>query len=102
MMRFVEHADSIQAQVVGKAIPKDAETGKVELEIAGVAVQIVSIVSTPCRYGGYQRWFLCPGCGTRIGKLYLPAGEIAFLCRRCHRLAYRAQMTREERKKSHN
>ena len=55
----------------------------------------VSIVWTPCHFGGSRPWFLCPGvvngvsCGRRVGKLYGPGRY--FLCRHCYRLAYQSQ-----------
>jgi hypothetical protein len=50
----------------------------------------VSIVWTPCNYGGHRAWFLCParGCGRRVAILYL--GGIA-ACRHCYQLAYDSQ-----------
>jgi len=33
-----------------------------------------------------------------VGKLYLPADEIVFLCRKCHNLAYRTQQLRAFRR----
>jgi hypothetical protein len=47
---------------------------------------------------GFVRWFICPACQQRVGKLYLPAGEAVFLCRKCHDLAYRAQQLRAFKK----
>jgi len=47
---------------------------------------------TPCNYGGYRYWFLCPlskngmMCGNRSGVLY-KAGDY-FGCRHCHNLTY--------------
>lgn len=41
---------------------------------------------TPCNFGGYRYWFLCPGCGRRVAILYA-AGKY-FLCRHCYRLTY--------------
>jgi hypothetical protein len=51
---------------------------------------LVSIVWTPCNYGGRRTWFLCPGsgCGRRIAILY---GGGIFACRHCHQLAYDSQ-----------
>ena len=80
MRDLVERAESINAQTVGKALPADQETGVVELEIEGVGTQEVEIVSTPGNLGGRLRWFVCPGCGRRAGKLYLPKAESIFLC----------------------
>lgn len=34
-------------------------------------------------------WFLCPRCGRRCGKLYVPAWGWEFWCRLCHGLHYR-------------
>jgi hypothetical protein len=39
-----------------------------------------------------QPWFLCPSCGRRCGRLYLPAGEVALKCRRCWGLQYASQL----------
>ena len=102
MTRLVEDSDTIRAQDVAKALSADQYTGAVLLEIVGTSVQQIIIVSTPGRYGGYIRWFSCPGCKRRVGKLYLPPFETAFLCRRCHRLNYRDQMSRQYRRNKNN
>jgi hypothetical protein len=57
--------------------------------------QTVYLERTPCRFGGERPWFLCPGCGRRVGVLY---GRRRFLCRLCHKLAYASQCeTRSDR-----
>jgi len=45
---------------------------------------------TPCNFGGYRPWFICPvrGCGRRVAKLY---GGAIFACRHCHQLGYASQ-----------
>jgi hypothetical protein len=53
--------------------------------------QRVLLAWTRCNFGGARPWFRCDGCGRRAAKLYLGAGEPAFACRLCHRLAYRSQ-----------
>ena len=98
MRILVEDVDSILAREIGKALPEECETGKVELEISGIGTQEIYIVSTSGRYGGFLRWFICPACNRRVGKLYLPTGKYAFLCRYCYNLGYRAQQIREFRK----
>jgi hypothetical protein len=52
----------------------------------------VTIVSSPCHYGGSRPWFQCPGCHTRRRVLHSVAGR--FRCRACHDLAYSS--TRED------
>jgi hypothetical protein len=41
-------------------------------------------------FGGRRTWWCCPGCGRRCGVLYCAR---LFLCRQCHRLPYRTQMS---------
>lgn len=55
----------------------------------------VSLVSTPCTFGGTRPWFLCPRCGRRVAVLY---GREMFLCRHCRGLAYRSQRETENRR----
>jgi hypothetical protein len=57
----------------------------------------ISIISTPCNYGGVRFWFICPGwkngiaCRRRSRKLYLsPRGHV-FACRVCHELTYESR-----------
>ncbi len=53
---------------------------------------------TPCNFGGFRPWFLCPGvvngipCGRRVAILYGPGHY--FLCRHCHDLSYESQNER--------
>lgn len=54
----------------------------------------VSLTSTPCRFGGYRVWFLCPSCGRRVGVLYRPYFATEYLCRHCHALSYYARQLR--------
>src|SRR5262245_5022667 len=50
--------------------------------------QGVALVSTALHFGGCRWWFLCPDCGGRAGKLFLPPGGHWFACRACHGLTY--------------
>ena len=50
--------------------------------------QPVTIVSSPCEFGGSRRWFLCPGCGRRAAVLYC---RRFFRCRVCLGLSYASQ-----------
>jgi hypothetical protein len=98
MKRLVEDTFCLTAREAAAALPKDAATGTVELEIAGIYVQQITLVSTFSNIEGLIKWFICPACQRRVGKLYLPAGELVFLCRKCHDLAYRAQVDRAFKK----
>lgn len=98
MRNLIETADSISAKIVAEVLADDQDAGVVELEIEGCGTQQVGLVSTPGNFGGRLRWFVCPGCGRRAGKLYLPKGKTIFLCRLCHRLEYRQQALREFRR----
>ncbi len=98
MKRLVEDTFHITAKEAAKALSRNAETGKVLLEIAGSYSQEIAVVSTASNLEGLVRWFICPACQNRVGKLYLPPGEVVFLCRKCHDLAYRAQQLRAFRK----
>lgn len=56
--------------------------------------QSVQIVWSPCHFGGYRPWFLCPNdhCGRRVAILY---GPRPMLCRHCWRIAYESQRENE-------
>ena len=64
------------------------ESGKDPVEIR------IDIVTTPCNFGGYRYWFVCPlfasgeYCGRRVGKIYLPPGGRYYGCRHCYDLTY--------------
>ena len=49
----------------------------------------IALDKTPCNYGGFRRWFLCPHCSKRVALLY-GAGR-RFLCRHCYGLTYASQ-----------
>jgi hypothetical protein len=53
----------------------------------------VSMVATPCRFGGQRWWWICPATHRRVSKLYLPNGGHRFLSRGwgAYRLAYASQ-----------
>ena len=99
MKRLVEETFSLTAKQAAKALPAGANHGMVEVKITDLYVQQVSLVSTPGNAGGIIYWFMCPGCRHRVRKLYLPLGEAAFLCRKCHNLGYAAQQSRAFKRK---
>lgn len=57
----------------------------------GGGVQRVELVQTRANLGGSRWWFLCPGCGARVGRLHLPGRGLIrplFKCRDCYGLTY--------------
>ena len=51
----------------------------------------VSLVTTPCNFGGARYWFGCPTCGRRVGVLYRAPGDVYFICRHCSNPAYNSR-----------
>jgi len=55
----------------------------------------IPLINTPCYFGGYRYWFLCPWykngkyCGRRIAVLY-KNGDY-FACRHCYNLTYESK-----------
>lgn len=98
MKRLVEDTFYITAKEAARTLPRYAKTGTVSFEIAGKYVQEIDIISTASNLEGFVKWFVCPACQDRVGRLYLPTCEAVFLCRKCHDLAYRAQQLRAFKK----
>lgn len=53
------------------------------------ASQSIRTSTTPCRYGGSRRWFLCPICCRRCEVLFQRSGR--FACRTCQQVSYSSQ-----------
>ena len=49
------------------------------------------LINTNCNYGGIRWWFACPGCGRRVGVLYMVPGNNRFFCRHCNNLSYHSR-----------
>lgn len=49
----------------------------------------IDLAKTPCQYGGYRWWLLCPKCGKRQTVLYEHNDDYA--CRFCLKLRYDTQ-----------
>ncbi len=48
----------------------------------------IKVTTTPCNYGGFRYWFICPQCGKRIGTLYRKPITTMYACRQCQNLTY--------------
>lgn len=49
----------------------------------------LKVSNTPCTYGGYRYWWLCPQCSKRVSVLYC-AG--LYVCRHCIGCNYHSQL----------
>ena len=60
--------------------------------LSGPAIDtvIVPLVASRPHMRGLHWYWLCPDCGRRVAKLYLPPGSQRWKCRHCHALTYRA------------
>ena len=65
---------------------------------------VVEVTTTRPRFGGIRYWLKCPlerngtRCGRRVGRLYLPPGQIILACRTCADLTYASSRTHDSRK----
>ena len=101
MRRLIEDSESIPANIAGSTLSYRKASGEIEISFnQGIVTQKVKIISTPANFSGYIRWFCCPSCNKRVGKLYLPYGEEYFLCRHCHNLKYKDQFVRKRKEAS--
>lgn len=59
----------------------------------------VNLEGEPCRFGGKQWYFRCPGdgCGRRVRQLHKPRDSHLFACRNCHDLTYRSVQEHDNR-----
>ena len=48
----------------------------------------IQLTQGPVGFGCIRYYFLCPNCGRRYSKLYLPPGATRFACRKCYDLTY--------------
>jgi len=80
-----------QTSGISEEIVNEIERGDLKLYYQK-GLQKIQMTHTRCPKGGGRLWFLCPGCGERVGKLFRRpfAGE-DFKCRDCHELIYRSQ-----------
>ncbi|WP_244408287.1 hypothetical protein [Roseomonas fluvialis] len=77
----------------------DHGTARLQFDIAqpsrrtGPQDQLVTLETTPCRFGGVRWWWVCPATGRRCATLYLPNGGQLFLSRGrgAYRLGYASQ-----------
>ena len=49
---------------------------------------VIRTEQTPCNFGGFRNWFLCPTCHSRVGVLFLARG---LACRKCYDVMYNSQ-----------
>jgi len=57
-------------------------------------LEVITIETTECHYGGERPWLLCPRCFSRRAVLFSVDGR--FRCRECHDVAYTSTRETEE------
>jgi len=69
---------------------------------AGEYFERITLTETRCHFGGSRHWLICPNCGRRVGRVYLPTtincGEKRvqrWLCRHCYRLTYEQRRSKD-------
>lgn len=68
----------------------EADTLVLDYRLNGESrLQRVSILTTPCHYGGTRPWLTCPHCAARVAVIFLRRG--GFYCRKCAEVAYYSQ-----------
>lgn len=50
--------------------------------------QSIELLFWTPRFGGKSMWLLCPRCGQKSRKLYMPPNTAEYRCRRCWKLTY--------------
>ena len=53
----------------------------IELNFCSALTQYVHLSWTPCTFGSYRPWMLCPHCRKRVARLYKGMG--GYFCRAC-------------------
>lgn len=51
----------------------------------------IHLTQTPCNFGGWRHWFVCPDCGSLAAVLFGVSRRGNFACRVCQRLAYASE-----------
>ena len=71
-------------------LKQDSKALKLAYSYCGKDYQYkIRLDKTPCHYGNYRYWFICPHCGKRVGVLYC-AG--LYVCRHCIGANYATQL----------
>ena len=58
-------------------------------ESKSLAKEYIDMAATPCHYGGFRHWFVCPYCRCNTRRLHFCRDY--FACRKCFNLAYPSQ-----------
>ena len=68
----------------------DADNIKVSYQYCNQSYSYrIKLSKTPCNYGNYRYWWLCPSCSKRVSILYC-AGR--YVCRHCIGANYHSQL----------
>lgn len=83
----------LDASMIGKRFGVDGDTASARASYIapdGKSVDAtLSLIATPCRFGGRRWWWQCPVCGRRAAFLYAAPAGVA--CRICLHAGYPSQ-----------
>lgn len=79
-----KNTQSINVNEVIKSLRKQF-TDSLLIHPLSIGGQQVSLVASKTGQGGLKYWFICPVCGSRVGKLYISQTNA---CRRCVGVKY--------------
>lgn len=63
----------------------------IRADVQPEVAQYIPLTFTVPHFGGRRWWMICPYCGQRVAKLYLPPGGDTFACREEWQLVYESQ-----------
>lgn len=70
----------------------NVDQSSIHLESMGdekLFVRLIKVAASPCNYGNFRYFGLCPACQRQVRTLYLH--KKLFACRHCFRMVYRSQ-----------
>lgn len=90
-------ADMIKLDI--RDVPGLDGVAGVSLAVLGMTAQEIRIERTPCRFGGFRPWWVCPRCARRVGVLW--GDSVGFACRHCQKLNYDSTRTTKSARPFH-
>jgi hypothetical protein len=84
---FVDVRDWIRRGMVSQHT-EETEVNYQRRDSKKIANESIRLTWTPCNFGGWRGWFICPKCERRVAVIFC-AYDLG--CRRCYDLTYSSQ-----------